>query len=208
MEIPSPYDRLYEAARGQVLWGEEPGRLVKRIREFCTEGVVVDAGCGDGKNALFLEKLGFTVIGYDSSKLALKGLENRFRWVGWRKRGRYEIRDLTRSLIEKNIDALVSYGLYHCLPSGERARVHSCLQSSVKLSGIVLFTCLTDRLPLPERHQTKGIELPEAREVQKLFIGWEVVYEEEGEIVEAHPPLVDRHCHSAIWIIARKAKGI
>ena len=67
MNPSSPYDRLYEAAQDQVLWGAEPGRLVKRIREFCSGGIVVDAGCGDGKNALFLEMMGFTVIGYDSS---------------------------------------------------------------------------------------------------------------------------------------------
>ena len=204
MNPSSPYDLLYEAAEGQVLWGAEPGRLVKRIQEFCSAGIVVDAGCGDGKNALYLEKLGFTVIGYDSSRLALKGLENRFRRVCWKKKGRYELRDITQHPIEKNIDALVSYGLFHCLPPLERLKIHSNLHASVKPCGITLFTCLTDRLPLPRGHQTKGIELPDISEVLKLFTGWKLLHKEEGEIEEKHSLLVGLHKHSAIWIVAKK----
>lgn len=195
------YDHLYAAREGRILWGDEPGRLVVRIKEYLAEGKVLDAGCGDGKNALFLEQQGFCVDGFDSSALAIEGLHNRFQRAGWIPRGRYKVKNIVEELVEGNYHALVSYGLFQCLPQERRVAVHRNLQN---IAGVVLFSCLTDKLPMPEGHSTEGVVLANRTEIEKLFGGWKIAYSEEGTIEEDHLPIIGPHEHAAIWIVARR----
>jgi SAM-dependent methyltransferase len=59
------------------LWTEEPVpflqdiELHRLLRKHCT-GIILDAGCGDGRNALHLERHGFHVVGIDVSSAAVE----------------------------------------------------------------------------------------------------------------------------------------
>ena len=72
------YDALYEASKSRFLWGPRPGRLVAAITNYLSSGTVLDAGCGDGKNSIYLERVGFRVSGFDISQAAINGLRRRF----------------------------------------------------------------------------------------------------------------------------------
>ncbi len=198
------YEKLYAAAPDHIAWGEKPGRLVARIGEYVKPGgKVLDIGCGDGKNALFLEQHGFSVVGYDASPHAIQGLHTRFARAGVVPRGTYEVLDIEHDPILGSFDALVSYGLFHCLSKARRFEEHRQLQRLVRRDeGYMFFTCLTDRIPLPEEHGRSELELATEGEIRELFAMWNVVYREEGVIRESHLPLVGEHEHSAVWIIA------
>ena len=65
------YDSLYSASIDNILWPEKPGRLILKIKDYLSNGKILDAGCGDGKNSTYLEKQGFSVTGFDISSKAL-----------------------------------------------------------------------------------------------------------------------------------------
>ena len=71
-----PYDRLY--ASRELLWSDEPGRMVKLAIERMDPARALDLGCGDGRNALSLEKAGWTVDGFDISEIAIRRARQRF----------------------------------------------------------------------------------------------------------------------------------
>ena len=166
-----PYDNLYESAPRNVLWGEEPGRLVKRIAEFPPSCRVLDAGCGDGKNALSLERHGHSVTGVDISALALQGLKHRFRVAKHSSSGQFFLADLCEPLPPtiETFDMLVSYGLFHCFPPRKRIKAHLQLQHRVRHGGIVLFSTLVEGCKLPEEHQTPEVSLASQSEMKTLF---------------------------------------
>lgn len=199
-----PYDRLYSAADANILWGQEPGRLIKRADEFGLTGRILDAGCGDGKNALFLEDRGFHVTGYDCCETAIRGLHNRFERVGRRPGGHYEVRDVCNPLPNGTFDAIVSYGLYHCLPATRRLSIHAGIVKHLKVEGKLVFTCLTDSIPLPANHGTQAMVLPNRDEVIAITQDLDVIYMHEGTIAEEHFPSTGQHVHSAIWLVARR----
>ncbi|HLC90551.1 MAG TPA: class I SAM-dependent methyltransferase [Candidatus Nanoarchaeia archaeon] len=198
------YDHLYAAREDNILWGEQPGRLVKRIGEFLAGGRVLDAGCGDGKNALFLEQEGFEVVGFDQSPFALQGLRERFKRAGKEPKGNYNQCDDLPGFMREEFDALVSYGLFHCLPQYQRVEVHRQLQSSVRPKGYILFTTLTDKIPLPDSHGTEEVVLASLDEIDQLFRDIDIKERLEGEIVEDHLPVIGEHKHSAVWIVGQK----
>jgi SAM-dependent methyltransferase len=203
----NPYERLYRSRPGGVLWGKEPGRLVAAIGQWAYPGTVIDAGCGDGKNALFLERQGFRVLGFDSSPTALAALHRRAALAGRKLSGSYVVADAAAAPVQAKAgaDVLVSYGLYHCLRLQTRAAVHRRLQQLVVPNGVVLFCALTDDLPPPAGHFDMQVSLPSVAEISDLFKdGFCIEHWECGSILEAHLPLVGSHRHEAIWIVARR----
>lgn len=200
----SAYDALYTSAAANILWAVAPGRLVARIHEFVPSvGRVLDAGCGDGKNALFLETHGFEVTGIDSSAAALTGLRNRFACASLPPSGRYLRADVHDWMQAEPYDVLVSYGLFHCLPRRTRSITHKRLTALVRPGGVILFSALTDDLPLPERHGTTGIELASAMELTELFSDVRILERTSGTFEEHHRPTIGLHRHSAVWIVAQ-----
>jgi len=199
-----PYDALYASREDHILWPNNPGRLILRITEFLQSGTILDAACGDGKNALYLEQEGFEVTGFDKSSLALDGLQRRFQREGRNPRGKYQQLDLMVDDIIGEYNAVVSHGLYHCLPTNSRVEKHKQLHKAIKQDGYMFFATLTDRIQLPESHGTEGITLASLDEIDKLLEDLQIIYREDGEIVDEHLPIIDEHRHSVLWVVAQQ----
>ncbi|WP_284745259.1 class I SAM-dependent methyltransferase [Amycolatopsis sp. RTGN1] len=199
-----PYDRLYLSRAGLPLWGDSPGRLVGGLSYQGQSKIALDAGCGDGKNAIHLERLGFDVIGIDHSDVAIKLLHERFHSNGRPVLGSYSVADVrTWRPVGLEVDVLVSYGLYHCLPQNDRA-THEHLLNLIRPGGTLLFCSLTDGVPMGDEHCTPGIELPSVKEVDEHLQGFTILERSVEKFDGSHPPLVGPHRHEAIWISARR----
>jgi 2-polyprenyl-3-methyl-5-hydroxy-6-metoxy-1,4-benzoquinol methylase len=206
ISVSGPYDRLYKSVPENILWGSEPSHLVKKLVLEKNRGKVLDVGCGDGVNAFFLESVGFSVEGFDVSKLALNGLANRFARADSQLQGKYSQADITHVLVQENkYDVVVSCGLYQCLNRTIRKDVHNRIFSGLNRNGVVLFSCLTDNIPVKKNHLTDGIDLVSIAEVKELFSTMFVEYFKEGVIQDSHAPLVGEHEHSIVWVVARLA---
>lgn len=60
------------AAR-DLVWGTEPNRFVEaELRDLAPRGRALDVACGEGRNAIWLAKLGWTVTGVDYSEVAIE----------------------------------------------------------------------------------------------------------------------------------------
>jgi 2-polyprenyl-3-methyl-5-hydroxy-6-metoxy-1,4-benzoquinol methylase len=202
------YDDLYAASRPQFLWDSNPGRLVLRIAEWLEEGSsVFDVGCGDGKNALYLEERSFSVLGIDPSSNAIDLLRARFSAAGRRPSGQYIEARIQDFSTDVSFDCLLSYGLFHCLAPTERYAIHTGLQSTVRVGGLMIFTTLLDTTSLPSDHGTPTITLTNSSEIVELLgRDWQVIEYSEGSISESHPPIAGWHTHDAAWLVARRIR--
>ncbi len=68
------WDRQYQ--RTELLWSAEPNQFVKRYLAALRPGTAIDLGAGEGRNAVWLAKRGWSVSAVDFSEVALdKGRE-------------------------------------------------------------------------------------------------------------------------------------
>lgn len=74
-----------ERYRGQdSVWGDAPNRFVERELHDLPPGRALDLACGEGHNALWLDRLGWTVTAVDFSAVALeKGRSGGANSVTW-----------------------------------------------------------------------------------------------------------------------------
>lgn len=200
--VAGPYDRLY--ACRDLLWPSEAGRMVRRAHALAAPGNVLDAGCGDGKNAAFLIERDWSVDAFDVSSLAVDACRRRLA-AAPRKRFRLWQADCRfAALMLAHYDMVISYGLYHCLDDRDVRDTHCRLASSLKPGGLFVCATFNDNLVLPPGHCTNGLILRTEHHLKGLFIGWNEIQFEIGTIEEDHLPLVARHRHSLTWAIYRK----
>lgn len=55
-----------------LVWGVEPNQFVRQQCQGLPVGEAVDLGCGEGRNALWLARLGWRVLGIDCSDIAIE----------------------------------------------------------------------------------------------------------------------------------------
>jgi tellurite methyltransferase len=187
-------------------WGAEPGSLVRRMfSDISLDGqLVLDVGCGDGKNAIWLASRGARVLAVDVSRLAI----NRATTQDPERRVAWAVADATALplLPEARFDAVVAYGLLHCLP--DEGAVHEAilnLQALTKEGGLHLTVTFNSRdQGLGEAHPGfRPTLLPHNRYVD-AYGSWGVVEATDELLHETHPHNGIPHHHSMTRIIARK----
>ena len=201
-EAIGAYDRLY--ASRDFLWPARAGRMVRRAVSLRGAGRALDAGCGDGKNALFLSNLGWIVDGFDISRLAISACERRFSSIGQRANRIWNDDCRTVTIEPETYDMVVAYGLYHCLNDAELEATHRRLTAALKKGGLFVCATFNDMLPLPANHATGDLVLRPHDHVEALFKGWTPIELEKGVIEEDHLPLVGWHQNSLTWAIFEK----
>ncbi len=78
--MDSLFDKMYldfYAEKGKLMWGHTPSLGVVRFAEFLkskemSEAIILDSGCGEGRNSIYLAKQGFRVYGLDISAVAIE----------------------------------------------------------------------------------------------------------------------------------------
>ena len=198
-----PYDIMYRELG--VVWREAPGRMVYEVTGYSDPGLALDLGCGDFRNALFLQDNGWAVDCVDISPSAIEAGHQRAARRGVNLMGQTLIADAASvSLSGRSYDMIVSYGLYHCLDESQLQRVHELTSEVLKSGGLLVFSTLIDGIPIPSNHPTGALHLRSEADVLSMFVGWEIVTHRSGVIEEDHLPLIGLHQHSVLWMILKK----
>lgn len=200
-----PYDEGYKAC--SCFWGTQPSSYVRKLKERLgnLSGLkVLDAGCGEGKNSVYLASFGATVKAYDISAHALTnartnwGTPNNISW---------ELGDVTRAPIESELyDIVVMYGLLHCLAS--KASIENLIlrmQKSVRPGGYHVVCCFNSRSQDLSAHPGFSPCLLDHSDYLSFYSTWTILEESDSDISETHPNNNILHTHSLTRILSKKA---
>ena len=198
------YDSGYKGC--PCFWGSDPGSLVAKLAEIIPtfKGLrVLDAGCGEGKNAFFLASKGALVQAYDVSQIAIQHAE---KLKDQTHNVFFHAQDVrTVDLKTDSFDVVIAYGLMHCLSdeSGIRS-LNALLQDATKEGGYFILCAFNNRFQDLSAHPgfTPTL-LPHATYVG-MFSDWGIVETSDKDLHEAHPHNNIPHTHSMTRIIARK----
>jgi 2-polyprenyl-3-methyl-5-hydroxy-6-metoxy-1,4-benzoquinol methylase len=187
-------------------WGNEPGSLIRVLSDYIgsVRGfVVLDAGCGEGKNAAFLAARGAVIDAFDISVLAI---QNGRRHFADRVGIRWKVSDVREIELPKNhYDVVVAYGLLHCLPCAlEVRKVILRLQDATRSSGYNVICAFNDRRQELHAHPGFSPSLLSHAEYMAAYASWEVLKESDSDLTERHPNNNLEHTHSMTRILARK----
>ena len=201
------HDGGYESgyAACPCFWGESPGSLVRR---FLDRGhdigrlTVLDAGCGEGKNAFALAERGCVVDAIDCSARAVAVGMERFAHpaITW------SVADIADWPLEtKQYDMVVAYGLLHCLPSAETiSMLVGRLQAATAPGGTHIICAFNNGPHDFSAHPGFTPTLLPHESYLGLYRGWQIVAEDSSILHETHPHNGVPHHHSMTRLIAEK----
>ncbi|MBM7441917.1 cyclopropane-fatty-acyl-phospholipid synthase family protein [Streptomyces sp. HB132] len=178
-------DRYRESNR---IWSGNPNAALVREVEGLTPGRALDLGCGEGADAVWLARFGWTVTATDISRVALERAAVHAADAGVADRIDWQWHDLGASFPEGEYD-LVSAQFLHSMGDLPRERILRQAASVVAPGGVLL---VVGHAGFPSwEHDHPDMELPTTDEVLaslELPEGeWEVLLSEEHERIQNDP---------------------
>lgn len=125
------FNQVYES--NTAAWGYEPAECLKKWKiAFPENATILDIGCGSGRNANYLEKNGFKVLGYDWSEEAIKKAQSEGNAT-------FRIKNImTESWGLGQYDIVIDFGCFHFFPPELRSHYHEQLNNVLKSAGIYI----------------------------------------------------------------------
>lgn len=200
---PGGYDEGYRKC--SCFWGSTPGSMVLYLEGLVPSfrgWSVLDLGCGEGKNSAFFSARGASVLAVDISELAIE--KARRLWqaenIEWKVA---DVRSLSINALA--YDAVVLYGLLHCLSSVyEVCDTVRRVQLATKEGGYNILCVMNDRHQELEAHPGfSPCLIPHSRFLE-LYEGWRLVQAFDADLSEVHPHNGIPHCHSMTRLIAQR----
>lgn len=168
---------------------------------FPRSAQVLDVGCGEGRNSIFMAKLGNTVDAFDISE---NGIEKAKKIAG--KMGvqvNFFCCDLEKFVFEKEYDVILSHGVLHLPYKDVRDKFITKMQENTKIGGYNVIGIFTNRLPATPDNAPYTHGLFDVSELPKKYKDWEIIHHHEGTFTDSHPGDI-HHEHAFERIIAKR----
>lgn len=178
------WDSLYNTTT--YVFGKEPAAFLREHISKLTVGRALDIAMGEGRNAVYLAKKGFSVDGVDISEVALRKARRLAR------ENRVSINTIVADLNSYVIKP-ESYDLIVNIDFLSRQTIPA-IKRGVKKGGIVVYSNLTvEQLYNARGQQIRRDYLLGKGELRNLFRDFEIlVYEENNDGKEARASLIAR----------------
>ena len=144
------YDKRYNAEG--YYWGLTPNNLcyeIMRIKPPTKPYKVLDIGCGEGKDAVFLARNGYDVTAFDVSEQGL----SKARELADHCSVKIDFfkADVRTFSLEKNFDIIFSSGVFHYIPQEQRIDLIDSLKVHTTTNGINVINAFVRKpfIPLP-----------------------------------------------------------
>lgn len=185
------------------LFGSSPNKTITEFENIIDKnGVILDVGCGDGKNAVYLARQGFENIdAFDLSEAAIRKLKR----ISDKEKLKInaQVKSLQEFNFEKQYDLVLSFGVYHFVPEQEWKSFILKAQQNTKRGGVHIIQMFNDSLPPTPDIAPYAVGMAKDGELKDLYKDWEILQFLSYEFEEEHPG-VPLHKHVSNKLVARK----
>ncbi|WP_148411369.1 methyltransferase domain-containing protein [Murimonas intestini] len=165
------------------------------------ESKVLDVGCGEGRNSIFLAKHGHTVEAFDISEAGI----DKARGIAEQQNVHVDffVQDLALYNFSGKYDVILSHGVLHLPEKKIRDEFIKKMQENTNIGGYNFIGIFTNRLPATPDNAPFTKSLFAVGELPDKYAGWEILHHLEGTFKDSHPGGI-HHEHAFERIIARK----
>jgi tellurite methyltransferase len=142
--MSNPYDIRYAGA--DYYWGTQPSALCPRVLELAPperSPRLLDIGCGEGPDAVFFARSGYSVSAFDSSPQGVEKAARRAREAG------VQLDVFTADLLtyrpDPGFDVLFSTGVLHYVPPEMRGELFAAYREGTVPGGVNAFSVFVEK---------------------------------------------------------------
>ena len=149
-EYYKAYDERYETVHSQtgLAWaGDKPSEILKDLlaRWGATEkSSILEIGCGEGQNALYLNHNGYNIVATDVSQAAIRWCRQKAQELGVTN-GEFFLLDAVKDKLNEKFDYIYSVSTLHMLVlDSDRKAFLDFIYSHLNDNGIAIITVMGD----------------------------------------------------------------
>jgi len=172
-------------------------------RIFPANSLVLDVGCGEGRNSIFMANLGNTVDAFDISQNGINKANEISKELGVDVN--FFCCDLGDYIFEKEYDIILSHGVLHLPHKDIRDKFIVKMQANTKIGGYNAILVFTNRTPATPDNAPFTHSLFDVGELPAKYSDWEIIHHEEDVFTDTHPGNI-HHEHAFEKIIAKRIK--
>lgn len=173
--------------------GKKHSLLVEKLLNFKQEGKILDLGCGNGRNSIFLSEKGFEVTSIDISKENIETIKSVSKNI------KAIVADISTYKIEEDYDVIISTAVLHFLNQSVSKSIINQMKEHTKKEGINIISVFTEDNP-----SKRFPNLFKSGELKSFYRDWNIIrYKEFITPIECHGEKPHRH---AIAILVAKKK--
>jgi SAM-dependent methyltransferase len=139
------FDEAYLSHTAPWVIGEPQPAIVALERNGWIRGRVLDPGCGTGEHTIHLSRLGYDILGIDSSEHAIEQARANATQRGVA--ARFEVADALQLVPHQAYDTVVDSALFHIFDDVDRARYVRSLHHACRPDARVHVLALSDAGP-------------------------------------------------------------
>ncbi len=180
------------------------GTLLEFEHLFSKDSAILEVGCGEGQNVLYLAKQGYRNIdAFDLSENGIRKLKEFCKQNGAAVNA--FVQDLTTYRFAKPYDLILSFATL-CFVEKEAWKAFlDRAKTSTNPGGVHIIQTFTDTVPASADIAPFAVGLAKDGELKELYRDWDIL-QFKSYVFEDEHPNVPKHLHSANKIAARKRK--
>ena len=187
-----------------VAFSNEPNITITEFEHLIdNQSKVLDVGCGEGQNAIYLAQKGHHVDAFDLSEHGIAKLKYRCKLSNAQVNA--FVADLTIYQFEQYYDMVICFGSLHFVTKNDWKQFINNAKEYTNIGGIHIIQIFTDVVPASEDIAPFAIGLAKDEEIKELYTDWEIL-QFKSYVFEDEHPNVPKHLHASNKIVARRMK--
>jgi len=185
------------------LCGQPSSEFYDLIKLLPRNVKVLDLGCGDGRNAIFLAENGFDVRAVDISMAGIEKLNHLARIKDLHIE--MERRDMRDYVFKGSYDLIIAHGCLHLIERSYWIRLIKSIKSRTRTGGYNVIAAFTDTLPPPADLKDFTVGLFREGELFEIYQDWQIILQKSYIKEDEHPGSI-KHRHPINKIVAKKLR--
>ena len=186
-----------------VTFSSEPNATLREFEHLLhRQSAVLEAGCGEGQNVLYLARQGYSDIdAFDISENGIAKLKKLCEIQGVALHA--FVADLTKYRFERKYDLVMSFGTLHFVEKDDWKEFIRRAKENTNEGGIHIIQLFTDVVPASADIAPFAVGLAKDGEIREMYWDWEIL-QFKSYVFEDEHPNVPKHLHASNKIVARK----
>ena len=197
------WERGYRDLRLSTMGG--PSHEIVEVLPALPPGAkVLDLGCGEGRNSLFLAQKGFDVTAIDRSAAGINKLKTMAGRAGVALRP--IVADIATIDLDEDYDLVMAHGVLYYLTNDEWRELLLQVKDRTRPGGFNIYTIFIFDQEYPRPHEFKSARYTGSfspGELKEFYRGWEVIRDDRYVKWDQHPG-IPLHYHPIEKLVARK----